>query len=373
MAVASGTNSCAEVNASTTYIADDITLYPPGITKTTPVNGSYASWANQSITSPYTTYTFADTPPNGYVYKLACWSRDLPGAISGSGAAADLYDGSTLTWTVGYTVGAPWYQAQGGDVYAATTTHSYVPYATLPRYFVKDGSGGSPGTVTYGETANTPYDFDSNTTGFGETWVSSQKWLANETYTPADYYAIMFHRFGSPTAADNTGPTSWDSAPTLAPLNGQAYYVNGDLTLDTNNWTVGTGESIVVLVNGNLTINTEVHITGTGFVAFIANGDITVGSSVGAAAASTTSVLDGVYITSPTGTFHTGASTAVATRKFIGKGTFVAGDFAFERDLDADGQNNNYPSELFIYNPQLLVTMPDAMRDLPITWQEVAP
>jgi hypothetical protein len=136
---------------------------------------------------------------------------------------------------------------------------------------------------------------------------------------------------------------------------------------------VGTGESIVFIVNGNLTIGGNVNITGTGFVSFIVKGNITVLSSVGTGALSTTPVVEGVYIVSSTGTFQTGASTTVGAERFVGKGMFIAGNFSLERDLESTGQNTNASAELFVYNPQLLITMPDAMKELPVLWQEVAP
>jgi len=47
-----------------------------------------------------------------------------------------------------------------------------------------------------------------------------------------------------------------------------------------------------------------------------------------------------------------------------------------QRDLSNVGgvnYNDQYAPALFIYDPQILLTLPDAMRDSPITWQEVAP
>ncbi|MEK7592187.1 MAG: hypothetical protein AAB508_02220 [Patescibacteria group bacterium] len=83
--------------------------------------------------------------------------------------------------------------------------------------------------------------------------------------------------------------------------------------------------------------------------------------------------MEGVYITSPAGTFSTGTSTSVGTERFVGKGTFVAGNFSLQRDLASVVQNSNVSAELFTYNPALLFNMPDSMREVPITWQEVAP
>ena len=52
---------------------------------------------------------------------------------------------------------------------------------------------------------------------------------------------------------------------------------------------------------------------------------------------------------------------------------FVAGSFLLQRDLEGISQNTTTAAELFLYNPRLLISMPDSMRDVPITWEEVAP
>jgi hypothetical protein len=51
---------------------------------------------------------------------------------------------------------------------------------------------------------------------------------------------------------------------------------------------------------------------------------------------------------------------------------FVAGNFTLGRDV-GDAGNTTDASELFIYNPQLLMTMPEQMKKLSVSWQEVAP
>ena len=198
-----GTTSCADVQASTNYIPVGITLFSEGESKTTGSDGSYTSstWA----TSPIGTKSFSDAPANpDYVLTLACWDTTSP-AAQGSGYSATLANGSTLTWQLGYTAGTGWWQAQGGDVYAATQLRSYIPSAAVGgRYAVKSGNtGGTPGTLTYG----TSYDFD-NTSANGESYVSSTNWLVNETRASTDYYAVMYHRFGSPAVADYTGDTT---------------------------------------------------------------------------------------------------------------------------------------------------------------------
>lgn len=364
--VSTTASTCAEVAASSTYLPQTIGIIPnvaPGYQAVE--DGTYASWNVNQGTS-----TITYVPVGGYALKLACFTGVSP-ASSGTGMSAFVSSGQTVTWELGYSDGTPWMQAVEGDVYAASTMYSPIQVGAAPRYFSRDGSGGTPGIITYG--AN--YDFDSDGASLGEAYSSSQGWLANESYPTTNYYAIMYHRFGSPTSADYSGPTTLSQSNTVlgAPANGSAYYVNGDLTIDTADWLIGANESKVFLVNGNLAINRKITITPGGFVAFIVNGNITVDSSVGVTFASSVPVVEGIYITSPGGTFTTSPSTTAAARRFVGKGTFVAGSFDLQRDLDPDTANDTTAAELFIYNPELLIHMPDAMKDQPISWEEVAP
>lgn len=226
------------------------------------------------------------------------------------------------------------------------------------------GGGVYVGVVTYG----TAYDLDADPGSQGSTLVSGTNWLVNEAYPSIDYYQVFFHRLGAPITPNYDQLAQGGAQPATS----GTYYVVGDLTTS-GNWSVGAGESIIFLVNGNLTLGGKINITSGGFIAFIVNGNISVASNVGGLYSSSLPVVEGIYVTSPTGTFYTGTSSVVAAERFVGKGMFVAGNFLLQRDLDAIGQNQTTSAELFIYNPQLLFTMPDIMKDVPITWQEVAP
>ncbi len=198
----------------------------------------------------------------------------------------------------------PWSQTVGGNVVAASEIKSLVPAATSPRLFNLAGVGGYPGAVLYGSSGLSPYDFDPDYLGKGETLVSSANWLVNQAASSFDWYSYFFTKLG--------GPIATDSFPTLNPFpkpapRAKPYYLVGDVTTE-GNWTVGDGETLMFLVNGNLTINGSITTTGTGFVAFIVKGDVTISSSVGGLYTSSTPVIEGLYVTSPTGTFATGTS-----------------------------------------------------------------
>jgi len=364
-----GTATCSQMYAlaSPTYIP--VTFTSSQGTPATQVSdgtGTYVSWNVPAST----TVTVGDSPPAGDVIKLACWQRDKTNPPTGSGVSAFLSNVETLTFDYGYTAGTGWFQAQGGDVYGATDVKSFVASGAPPasRYFVTNGSGGYPGVVTSGSS----HDFDSSFLSQGDALSSSRKWLAKEAYAPTDYYQVMYHRFDSPKPTE-TGDITLTQAPAGSTT---PYYYDGNVTVDTNPWTVPAGQSVVVFVSGDLTIKQPIHMTPGGFLAFIVNGNILIDPSVGVAcspACGNTPVLDGVYITSPNGTFDTGDSSVPGSERLVVKGIVVAGNFNMQRDLDSVGQNVTTAASLFQYDPELLLTMPDQMKDLPVTWQEVAP
>jgi len=280
--------------------------------------------------------------------------------------SAIVNNAETLQWDLGYTFGVAWSQAQGGDVYASGTLRSYVSTLTSPRAFILNGTtGGYPGVATYG----TDYNFDISRLTHGETWVSSKNWLVNDTAPATDFYQFMYRQFGgAPATVDYVNPTS----PIAMPAGRAApYYVTGNMTTS-GDWIVGAGQTIVFFVNGNLTINGRININPGGFAAFIVNGNITVAPTVGVPYTSVSPVVEGIYITAPLKSFITGTGGAAATARFVGRGMFIAGNFSLLRDV-GDAGNPTTSSELFIYNPQLLLTMPEPMKKLSIGWQEVVP
>ncbi|GEM_PF-654544 len=374
------TDDCPAVRGSTTAIPGATVVHSfsvapaPSPFPLTQSGVSYVSFPPSTAG----TYTIANSGiPQNYVLKKPCYLTNNP-ATAGEALSLTTIDQESVRWDLGYALGTAWVQTQGGDVYASATLKSLVPNGISPRVFNLDSSIGYPGVVTYG----TSYDFDIGS-GTGSTLVSSKNWLVNESYASSDYYQTFWRRFGAPITYDYTNQ-SFTSPPAgcdVTTVNGKACYVSGTLTVS-GNWNIGSG-SYVFIVDGNLLINGSINLTGTGFVSFIVKNDITVASSVGLAYNTAIpsddntlvpGIVEGIYITGPTGVFHTGTS-ATGTERFVGKGSFIAGDFRLERDLVgiAGGQNTTTAAELFIYNPRLLIAMPDAMEDLPITWEEIAP
>ena len=367
-AVSASDISCDTVNACTTPLVSTA-LSASGdsdLSAQTQTDGNYVSWPNTNSG----TFTIASAAPSGYALRAACWQRDITFPTTGNGVTSSFSaQDETLSWNLGYSLQGPWAQTGGGgDVYGSGILQSYISQNTNPRFFSLTGVGGSPGVVTYGGS----YDFDPDINGLGESYVSSTGWLINQSDTQTDYYQEFYSRFGSPT------PTATGNIPISSQLAGSAdpYYYNGNVTINGAAWNIPNGASVIVFVSGNLTIQTPILITPGGFIAFIVNGDISIDPSVGVPAGSSNPVLEGVYITSPAGIFFTcdpSSGISPCPNRFVGHGMFIAGGFSMNHDLASSGRNNDTSAELFLYYPQLLLTMPDKMKDIPITWQEVAP
>ncbi len=272
---------------------------------------------------------------------------------------------------LGYAPFAGWSQASGGDVIACMDISSELYPATNPRQFVTDGAGGFPGVVSYRGS----YDFDSGV-NTGATYVSSKNWLVPEAPPPIcteNWYQHFMNRFDM-----NVQPADYSPAPNPLPKPATRldsdnqpipYKVSGNATI--SGWNVGTADTLVIFVTGNLTIDGDITITGNGFVAFVVGGNITVTSNVGNPAGNNTPNLHGIFITS--GTFGTSRTTQVAHARLVTQGTVVANSVQLDRDLTLVGGTNDVPAEQFIYDPNLLMRLPQEFKDVKIRWSEVAP
>ncbi len=361
--------SCSAVYAaSASSIPTSYTTSPSLGAAKVQADASYVTWPNAQAQ----TYTLLPAPPAGWVLQTACWGRDLTAPLSGTGLAASFANGETLSFDLGYTLGEPWSQVVGGDVYAGTTLTNPVPVGTTPRKMVRDGTSAPAGLVTYGGTI----DLDSDILLTGEDLVSAMNWLAKDTSRTRDHYQYFYRRFGgTPLAVDYDHPTTPVVQPppqTKADGSPIPYYVTGDMETS-GDWLIPSGETLVFFVDGNLTIGGSLHVSGGGFLAFLVNGNITVLPAVGVPSTSTTPVVEGVYITKPTGIFATGKSTSAGHERLVVRGMVVAGAIRLQRNLDTLGQNNAEPAELFLYEPRFLVAMPEKLKDAKIVWREVAP
>jgi hypothetical protein len=336
--------------------------------------GSYATW--QAVPGTYTiSSTITEGSGSSYILQTACVARGGNPAIP-SGLSQAIGANQTVTYDLLYTLGTPWSRAQGGDVIVCRDISSTIPALANPNpSFVLPGAGGYPGIVSYG----TSYNFDGTGPGGGRSSVSLTNWLAQEAPpSVCDTSKMNFYQFFA-NKMDIAGieplPNPF-GVKTKQDFPNEVNLVDGDVTLggSPGSWVLGEGEKKIIFVNGNARIQTNItYESNNAFFAFIVNGDITIEPSVGTPPSSSTPSLRGLYVTSPQGLFITGQSIIPGREKLVVQGTVIAGGFTLQRDLDALGRNQDTPAEEFIYDPHILLTMPEKFKDLKIKWEEVAP
>ena len=105
---------------------------------------------------------------------------------------------------------------------------------------------------------------------------------------------------------------------------------------------------------------------------FVVQGNIIIPSSVGAVSTWTSPIVTGIFIANGSISIQS-VGDPDPDLKFIGSGTFVAyGGITLARDFRGI-DNNTSPSELFQFNPRLILNAPDSLKKAHYTWKQVAP
>lgn len=295
-----------------------------------------------------------------------------------------------------------WWQVQGGPVLAlgeaGVVVQSYIPAScsspACEPYLIRRSSGaGTSGYVITGQsqdlTSAGQVDLRRDA-GIDQLFVDQDLNNIIASTNPSvvrEVYAEFIRRYKFTSerlrlddfdGQDGRPFNEGASKPDDTPRNGvNAYWTGNDLTID-QAWNVGAGESIVVLVDGDVTIESPIDVAQGGFLAIITSGNITVDPDVGVAAASTTGVVEGVYIADGTLNFPSRGIAGGGDLKFVGEGTFVGwSGVTMDRDFNDGGggaiSNNTYPTEFFIYRPDFLLNAPPEMAQPRFVWREVAP
>jgi hypothetical protein len=310
----------------------------------------------QIIYSPVSPYTC--TCPSGCSYS----------GVSAPLDSADFYISSSRS---------AWWQTRNGLLYSGNTSGSSIlskipdscasPNCT-PALSTKNivGATNSEGfVISGGGTVDTTVDTGTQYSYLREDGGTAhiQGVTLKGTHENYTYFSQLYSMGSSPT-----GDTLDAGKPALSPTNGRAYYSTGDLAINTA-WAVDSGQSLVVFVNGNLTVNQTITVAEGGFLAFIVKGDITFGATVGQSSVfSTTPVVEGVYISDQQIIV---ASNGTDDLKFVGAGMFIGwGGVQLNREFSPASENNTAPAELFIYRPDLILSIPDRMTRPYQLWQE---
>jgi len=271
-------------------------------------------------------------------------------ALACDGGSTYIVNGSTGVLRFGLTQKLEaWFRTEGsGNVYAGGSLLSDLPSGE--EFIVTSGSD-DPGILTYGGSS---VDLGSGT-------VSDEGWVANSSLSPTrTNYALVYNQLGfsASSVPDYQGAAALDVAkPTSAANSGTAYFIDGNMGINSTAWSVGSGEEITFLVNGDLDISNSIAVADGGFVSFFVTGDIEIDNSV--------NNIEGIYIAD--GIIDTGT----ADTQLVAEGTYVGWTgVTMGRDLSGVG-NNTSPAELFIYRRDLIENMPGYLnRAIIKDWRE---
>ncbi|HEX7018169.1 MAG TPA: fibronectin type III domain-containing protein [Patescibacteria group bacterium] len=376
----------------------------PGATSTSPGTGAAIS----AVGSTGSTYNGTIQPGNWFRILVPYWPNGnnvvthTPGSSGGVTFTCTCPEGCTYSGIASPQAAVRffilpedqitdnWWQVWSGNAYAGATsgTTAYSPTpdeancnsGTNCRPYISandaDDTSLSAGLVITGGG-----DIDSQReTGNQATFVSQQSPQLYVTGTSTsrfqEKYSYFYRKFTFENFVDN-GSTPAGLA------NGQAYFYDGDLTLD-DPWTVAADQQVIIFVDGNLTFSDPTNanqlmvVEDGGFLAFIVSGNITIDESLGNETLDSAATnLEGIYIADGTMTVASRGSAAGGDDRFVGAGSFIGwGGVALERDFSSDAdtsrlqESKTNPSELFIFRPDLVRNIPEAMTSPRYIWQE---
>lgn len=272
-----------------------------------------------------------------------------------------------------------WWQTKGGLVYAAGASgnalQSYVPTTCVaptcsPGLMTRlpDGTVGSSGfAITGGGALDTTLDSATRYTYAREDNPTDQRIQGMTQNGPREDYAFFSRQLGIPSGSP---VTFTGTKPTGAPPGGAlAYYTNQPVVISTP-WTVGAGESLIILVDSTVRIEAPITVAPGGFLSIIASGNITVANTVGnATLTDATPNVEGIFVSS--GQFVVEGGRAGGDLRFVGAGTFVGWNgVGLQRQFANKPDNDQTPSEQFIYRPDILSNTPEALKRPIQIWQE---
>lgn len=288
------------------------------------------------------------------------------------------------------TTADPWWQVAGGPVKAlglsGTVLRSLIPSTCLAPgcqpYLIRNLNGDDTDgyILTGGGNIDVMSDVGTQDDSIDQ---NGHNWLAafNDVPDPEDYqyFYTLLDLPSNPVsdfdasannAAKPTGDFDNDGA--------KAYFHNGDLTIG-QEWNVDADEQIIVMVAGNVAVNQEIHVAQGGFLMIVAQGNITFDEELGQAdPASTTPVVEGVFVADGQILLPSRGAAAGGDLKFVGQGTFVGwSGFSLQRDYADNGSHNVYnntnPVEFFQYRPDFLLYAPESLLRSRYSWREINP
>jgi len=290
----------------------------------------------------------------------------------------------------------PWWQAQGGNIYSDTGFSVTLPdLAPAEAYAVdkntttsSNSSAGLPmcgdgGVIDIGAYGRYSVNF-SLFANVGKAENTQNNICEDFTF---EYFA---EKLDVASATSQGGPgvlsisTFSGGGTSLYDLadsrdDYKLFYRAGDLRLTIGStWLIPADTNTIVVVDGDLeiadigAIEKLINLDPESFLGFIVSGEISIEESVGndvfIGPTNESSNLEGLFFATEGQIIVESTFNPSTEKRFVGYGTFIGcNGVTLERDFD----NNTNKTEVFRYNPNLPLTIPNILREAHVTWQEM--
>jgi len=254
-----------------------------------------------------------------------------------------------------------WFQGIGGNMHAdggnITVSIPNTCVGLCDGYLITEDSSGETGLVSY--TGGVDVGDADGLTEDGNDWQADTNYRG--ITTGYNYFARILED-------DPVDMLVWDGSEQSA----DGVYQGAESRINGVDWSIGSGEKIVILVPNDLVIDVNINVDTDGFLAIISSGSIIIGDDV--------TNVEGVYIAD--GVIQTCESAecgnitggdVVADRQLVAEGIFVGwGGIDLRRNF-ATSDNDTNPAEIFVYRPDLQANAYQYLLRSHYSWNEVAP
>lgn len=284
---------------------------------------------------------------------------------------ASCSSGSIINLNAGITNAASavnWIQSTGSDIRWDSSSPSYSGVPPTGALVSLLGVGGTPGIIFTGTSSI----FDNHIVSLRNWKVGGgsnpELFTTSHSLIPTAYDVLLETARGSgitPTPIDNISSS----------LTHGIYQTAGDLVVSSP-VTFGPG-NFIILVNGDLYVNAKITVPVGSTAIFSAKRNITVNRLIGESAFSTAPTIEGLY--SADNDFVADGANSCPTidnrlnvaGSVIANAGRVGGTFINNRTLCVGNSTN--PSVSFIERPDFMLNYPSMVKQIPRSWQEVAP
>ena len=301
-------------------------------------------------------------------------------AISGSGLSAVLVPGDpsqyrcTCPANCTYSTDSPisgldyfvtnfreaWFQGIGGNFHAdggnVTVGIPDTCVGLCDPYLITEDGGGATGMVSYTGGLDV---------GEGDISEDGNDWQANTNYRGVQTGYNYFSRI---LEDDPDEEFIWDGGEPST----DGVYQGSESWISGGDWSIGSGEKMVILVPNDVVIDVNINVDEGGFLAIISSGSIIIGDDV--VNVEGVYIADNVIATCESGECgNIAGGETVADRQLVAEGIFTGWNGVELRRNFATGDNNTNPAELFVYRPDLQANAYNYLMRSHYSWDEVAP